>query len=148
MKLCPGKMPNKTVILSNPARKHPHPYSKAAYKGRNVIERMFCRFKDFCCIATRYDKRANIFLISNNACCYNHMARQLSPNLRFVQSTVPPSVTFGGGQPHLVRTPHYLADRPTAHPAAPRSSFLRHFHHHRERGPIGNFIIWPKVFQR
>jgi transposase len=35
---------------------------KATYKGRNVIERMFCRLKDFRRIATRYDKRADIFL--------------------------------------------------------------------------------------
>jgi len=25
---------------------HPHRYDKVAYKGRNVIERMFCRLKD------------------------------------------------------------------------------------------------------
>lgn len=50
------------VIPPNPTRKHPHRYSKIAYKGRNVIERMFCRLKDFRRIATRYDKRADIFL--------------------------------------------------------------------------------------
>jgi putative transposase len=43
----------------NPTRKHPHRYDKNAYK---VIERMFCRLKDFRRIATRYDKRADIFL--------------------------------------------------------------------------------------
>jgi transposase len=52
----------KAVIPPNPTRKHPHRYSKTAYKGRNVIERMFCRLKDFRRIATRYDKRADIFL--------------------------------------------------------------------------------------
>jgi putative transposase len=31
-----------------------------AYKLRNLIERMFCRFKDFRRIAARYDKRADI----------------------------------------------------------------------------------------
>ncbi len=30
--------------------------------GRNLIERMFCRLKDFRRIATRYDKRADIYL--------------------------------------------------------------------------------------
>ena len=50
------------VIPPNPTRKHPHRYDKTAYKGRNVIERMFCRLKDFRRIATRYDKRADIFL--------------------------------------------------------------------------------------
>ena len=33
----------KAVIPPNPTRKHPHRYDKTAYKGRNVIERMFCR---------------------------------------------------------------------------------------------------------
>lgn len=52
----------KAVIPPNPTRKHPHRYDKTAYKGRNVIERMFCRLKDFRRVATRYDKRADIFL--------------------------------------------------------------------------------------
>jgi transposase len=52
----------KAVIPPNPTRKHPHCYDKTAYKGRNVIERMFCRLKDFRRIATRYDKRADVFL--------------------------------------------------------------------------------------
>ncbi|MCK1284221.1 transposase [Bradyrhizobium sp. 44] len=52
----------KAVIPPNPTRKHPHWYDKAAYKGGNVIERMFCRLKDFRPIAIRYDKRAHIFL--------------------------------------------------------------------------------------
>ena len=52
----------KAVIPPNPTRKHPHRYDKTAYKGRNVIERMFCRLKDFRRIATRYDKRADIYL--------------------------------------------------------------------------------------
>ncbi|MCK1484529.1 transposase, partial [Bradyrhizobium sp. 193] len=31
---------------------------KRLYKGRNVIERCFCRLKDFRRVATRYDKLA------------------------------------------------------------------------------------------
>ncbi len=50
------------VIPPNPTRKHPHAYDPIAYRGRNVIERMFCRLKDFRRIATRYDKRADTFL--------------------------------------------------------------------------------------
>jgi len=50
------------VIPPNPTRKHPARYNAKAYRGRNVIERMFCRLKDFRRIATRYDKRADIFL--------------------------------------------------------------------------------------
>jgi len=52
----------KAVIPPNPTRKHPHRYDAQAYKGRNLIERMFCRLKDFRRIATRYDKRADIYL--------------------------------------------------------------------------------------
>ncbi|MGY3079136.1 transposase [Bradyrhizobium sp. LM6.10] len=39
-----------------------HAFNKRAYKGRNVIERCFCRFKDFRRLATRYDKLARNFL--------------------------------------------------------------------------------------
>ena len=35
---------------------------RTAYKGRNVIERCFCRLKDFRRVATRYDKLARNFL--------------------------------------------------------------------------------------
>lgn len=45
------------VIPSNPTRKNPHAYDRDAYRGRNLIERMFCRLKDFRRITTRYDKR-------------------------------------------------------------------------------------------
>ena len=50
------------VIPPNPTRKNPHAYDRVAYKSRNLIERMFCRLKDFRRIATRYDKRADTFL--------------------------------------------------------------------------------------
>ena len=50
------------VIPPNPTRKHPHDYDRTAYKSRNLVERMFCRLKDFRRIATRYDKRADTFL--------------------------------------------------------------------------------------
>jgi transposase len=50
------------VIPPNPTRKNPHSYDRTAYKTRNVVERMFCRLKDFRRIATRYDKRADTFM--------------------------------------------------------------------------------------
>ena len=52
----------KPVIPNKSNRVVVHPFNKRAYKGRNVIERMFCRLKDFRRIATRYDKRADTFL--------------------------------------------------------------------------------------
>lgn len=50
------------VIPPHPTRKHPHAYDRIAYRSRNLIERMFCRLKDFRRVATRYDKRADTFL--------------------------------------------------------------------------------------
>ena len=50
------------VIPNKSNRKEPHPFNKVRYKGRNVIERMFGRLKDFRRVATRYDKNAENFL--------------------------------------------------------------------------------------
>ena len=49
------------VIPNNPTRKHHHPFDRHAYRRRNLIERAFCRLKDFRRIATRYDKLAVTF---------------------------------------------------------------------------------------
>lgn len=54
----------KPVIPNKSNRVHLHRFDKRAYKGRNVIERCFCRLKDFRRIATRYDKLACNFLAS------------------------------------------------------------------------------------
>ena len=51
----------KPVIPNNPTRKRFHPFDPIAYKQRNLIERMFCRLKDWRRIATRYDKLARNF---------------------------------------------------------------------------------------
>ena len=49
------------VIPNNPTRKRFHPFDADAYKNRNLIERAFCRLKDWRRIATRYDKLAANF---------------------------------------------------------------------------------------
>jgi putative transposase len=46
------------VIPSTRSRKTPIPYDAEAYRDRNLIERAFCRLKDWRRIATRYDKLA------------------------------------------------------------------------------------------
>ena len=46
------------VIPSTRSRKDPIPYDAEACHGRNLIERAFCRLKDWRRIATRYDKLA------------------------------------------------------------------------------------------
>jgi transposase len=50
------------VIPSIRRRKPLIPYDVHAYRQRNLIERMFCRLKDFRRVATRYDKLARNFL--------------------------------------------------------------------------------------
>jgi transposase len=46
------------VIPNHPTRKRPHPFDPEAYRLRNLIERAFCRLKDWRRVATRYDKLA------------------------------------------------------------------------------------------
>ena len=46
------------VIPSPASRKTPIPYDADAYRKRNLIERAFCRLKDWRRIATRHDKLA------------------------------------------------------------------------------------------
>jgi transposase len=50
------------VIPSTSTRRTPIPYDTLAYKGRNRVERMWCRLKDFRRVATRYDKLARNYL--------------------------------------------------------------------------------------
>jgi transposase len=57
-----AKQGAQAIIPPNPTRKRPHTYDVEAYRSRNLIERMFCRLKDFRRIATRYDKRGDNFL--------------------------------------------------------------------------------------
>src|SRR5262249_2993735 len=54
------------VIPNTPTRKRPQPCDPEAYKRRNIMERTFCRLKDWRRVATRYDKLAANFA---SACC-------------------------------------------------------------------------------
>ena len=54
-----GAVPN---IPSKANRRWKSCFSKVLYRGRNAIERMFCRLKDWRRIATRYDKLATNFM--------------------------------------------------------------------------------------
>ncbi len=47
---------------TSPIVKRRFPFDAELYRLRNVIERTFCRLKDFRAIATRYDKTARNFL--------------------------------------------------------------------------------------
>lgn len=50
------------VIPNKSNRRQIFPFDAERYRLRNVIERSFCRLKDFRAIATRYDKTARNFL--------------------------------------------------------------------------------------
>lgn len=50
------------IISPNPRRLVPPMFDRVAYRARNLIERAFCRLKDWRAIATRYDKTARNFL--------------------------------------------------------------------------------------
>jgi transposase len=50
------------VIPNKSNRKQLFPFDAELYRLRNIIERTFCRLKDFRAIATRYDKTARNFL--------------------------------------------------------------------------------------
>lgn len=57
------------VILPTRSRKTPIPYDRDVYRTRNLVERLWCRLKDWRRIATRYDKlavnyMAGVFLIA------------------------------------------------------------------------------------
>lgn len=52
----------KPVIPNGPRRKNMQPFDRTAYKRRNLVERAFCRIKDFRRVATRYDKLAATYV--------------------------------------------------------------------------------------
>ena len=54
----------KAVIPSTATRTVPYPLDRRAYKRRNVIERLFCRLKNWRRLATRYDRLARNYLAS------------------------------------------------------------------------------------
>jgi len=50
------------VIPSTSGRGVPIPYDRDTYRARNLVERLWCRLKDWRHIATRYDKLARNYL--------------------------------------------------------------------------------------
>jgi len=52
----------KPVIPSTATRTVPHPLDRTAYRRRNVIERLFCRLKNWRRLATRYDRLARNYI--------------------------------------------------------------------------------------
>ena len=52
----------RAVIPPRKNRKVQYHYDKTVYRQRNIIERMFCRLKDWRRIATRFDRNIKNFI--------------------------------------------------------------------------------------
>ena len=52
----------RAAIPSTASRRTPYPLDRAAYKRRNVIERTFCKLKNWRRVATRDDRLARNYL--------------------------------------------------------------------------------------
>jgi len=57
------------VIPSKANRREPRKTDFALYRERNLVERFFCKLKQFRAISTRYDKLANTFLAAVALVC-------------------------------------------------------------------------------
>ena len=57
------------VIPSKANRWEPRKTDFALYRERNLVERFFCRIKQYRAISTRYDKLANTFLAAVALVC-------------------------------------------------------------------------------
>src|ERR1700730_17958824 len=69
------------VIPPRKTRKTQYNYDKAIYKQRNIIERMFCRFKDWRGIATRFDRNLKSFMAANDRSRRDrHLVAIMSPD--------------------------------------------------------------------
>ena len=70
--------------------------SKRGFEGRNMIERCFCRLKNFRRFATRYDKPARNFLAAVHLAVTVAPFDQLGLNPRSPALTPPPVLPRGG----------------------------------------------------
>ena len=57
------------VIPSKANRREPRKTDFALYRERNLVERFFCKIKQYRAISTRYDKLANTFLAAVALVC-------------------------------------------------------------------------------
>lgn len=48
-------------IPSSRSRRGPYPYDKTLHRQRHKVENLIAKFKDWPCIATRYDRGAHTF---------------------------------------------------------------------------------------
>ena len=72
----------RAAIPSTASRRTPYPLDRAAYKRRNVIERLFCKLKNWRRVATRYDRLARNYLSGLALAAIIIAWTQLSPQPR------------------------------------------------------------------
>ena len=53
---------SRVIIPNRKNRKQPYPFDAVTYRRRNIVERTFCRLKDFRRLATRYDRLDETFV--------------------------------------------------------------------------------------
>ncbi len=53
---------SRVIIPNRKNRKQPYPFDAITYRRRNIVERTFCRLKDFRRLATRYDRLDETFV--------------------------------------------------------------------------------------
>jgi hypothetical protein len=63
-------------------RKEPRETDFALYRERNLVERFFCKLKQYRAISTRYDKLANTFLVAVALVCVLFCNRGKTPGNR------------------------------------------------------------------
>lgn len=77
------------VIPSTASRRAPIPYDRDAYRTRNLVERLWCRLKDWRRIATRCDKLVRkLSLRCTHRRNHRVLVRQLSPDPSVVSKVV------------------------------------------------------------
>ena len=64
-----SKRSKRAVSRRSSRRKHPRKTDFALYRERNLVERFFCKIKQYRAISTRYDKLANTFLAAVAMVC-------------------------------------------------------------------------------
>lgn len=57
-----GSRQIEAVIPSTASRTVPYPLDERAYKRRNIVERFFCKLKNWRRVATRYDRLARNYI--------------------------------------------------------------------------------------
>ena len=65
--------------------------AKTVYRQRNIIERMFCRLKDWRRIATRFDRNIKNFIAAIAPCRRRHLVAVMSPDPNTAQSSFVPN---------------------------------------------------------